>query len=315
MLDRRGVTTGLIASTIAGQLRAATPDSLEGYAVVPGGKVWWRKVGSGSRTALLTLHGGPGAGHDYLTPLEALANQRPVVLYDQLGCGRSDKPDDPTLWHIDRFCDEIDSLRSQLGLEKVILYGHSWGGWLALEYLARRGAHAAVHGLVLASTSASMKQFVNGADRLLRAMPGGVAMRLKALKAEGKTDSDEYARLVGRFYDAYLINMANPPAFSGASAHNIETSRTYPIMNGPNEFTVTGNLRDWNQAASLAHIRIPTLVLTSTLDEFSLDCAETLHRGIRGSKLVVLRSARHLAMVEQPNAYVAVLRSFLGTLR
>lgn len=196
----------------------------------------------------------------------------------------------------------------------MILYGHSWGGWLALEYLARRGAHARVGGLILASTSASMKQYVNGADRLLQAMPGGVAGRLKALEAGGKTGSDEYAGLVGRFYDAYLINMTEPPAFSGASAHNIETSRTYPVMNGPNEFTVTGNLRNWDRTASLAHIRVPTLVLTSTLDEFTLDCAETLHWGIRGSKLVVLRGARHLAMVEQPDAYVAALRSFLSTL-
>ncbi len=314
MFDRRTVTTGLLGAALLGNRREATISSAEGFAAVPGGRVWWRKVGNGSHTPLLTLHGGPGAGHDYLTPFEALADQRPVVLYDQLGCGRSDKPDDARLWQVERFCDEIDALRHRLGLDRVVIYGHSWGGWLALEYLARRGAGAKVEALILASTSASMHQFVAGARRLLQAMPGRVAERLTALEAQGKADSDEYNALVGQFYDAHLIHMAHPPAFSGVSGKNIATSRTYPVMNGPNEFTVTGNLRNWDREASLGRIRSQTLVLTSTLDEFTLDCAETLHRGIAGSKLVVLPGARHLAMVEQPNAYVTALRRFMAQL-
>ena len=314
MFDRRTVTAGLLGAGLTGRLRAALPRAIEGFAQVPGGRVWWRAVGQSSRTPLLTLHGGPGAGHDYLTPLEALADQRGVVLYDQLGCGRSDKPNDRRLWRIERFCDEIDALRERVGLGKVILYGHSWGGWLAQEYLARRGHAAPVEALILASTSASTHQFVAGANRLLQAMPGGVAGRLKALEAAGKMQSDEYEGLVGRFYDAHLINMAHPPAYAGRSARNLATSRTYPIMNGPNEFTVTGNLRRWDRTASLGQIRVPTLVLTSSLDEFTIDCAQTLHRGIKRSKLVVIPGARHLAMVEQPRAYVAVLRQILNSL-
>jgi proline iminopeptidase len=245
--------------------------------------------------------------------LESLADQRRIVLYDQLGCGRSDKPNNPSLWQIERFCDEIDSLRERLSLKNVILYGHSWGGWLAQEYLARRGRSASVEALILASTSASARQFAAGARRLLRAMPG-VADRLAKLEAEGKMQSLEYNRLVNRFYDAHLINMRYPPAFAGKSGRNLATSRTYPVMNGPNEFTVTGNLRNWDRTASLRQIHIPTLVLTSSLDEFTVDCAETLHHGIAASKLVVLQGSRHLAMIEQPHAYVAVLRRFLSRL-
>ena len=98
------------------------------------------------------------------------------------------------------------------------------------------------------------------------------------------------------------------------SARNIATSRTYPVMNGPNEFTITSNLKNWDRAADLRRIHIPTLVLTSSLDEFSIDCATTLQRGIAHANLVVLPGARHLAMVEQPSAYVAALRHFLGRL-
>lgn len=314
LINRRSLVGGLSAFGAASAASAESGRAREGYAQVDGGRVFWRSVGGGARTPLLTLHGGPGAGHDCLTPLEALADQRPVILYDQLGCGRSDKPDNPKLWRIERFCDEIDSLRQALGLKTVILFGHSWGGWLALDYMARRGPSAGVEALILASTSASTAQFVKGARRLLEAMPGGVAARLDALEAAGKTGTADYDALVGRFYDAHLIHMASPPAFAGVSASNLAGSKTYPIMNGPNEFTVTGNLKDWDRSKTLAQIHIPTLVMTSSLDEFTLDCAQTLHQGIKNSKLVVIPGARHLAMIEKPRAYVAALRTFLAPL-
>src|SRR5258708_34307099 len=124
-----------------------------GCAPFVGGRVWWRVGGSGPRTPLLLLHGGPGAGHDYLEPLSALADERPVIFYDQLGCGRSDRPDDASMWHIEHF-EEIDALRQALRLHHVVLYSHSWGGWLAQEYLARCGGATHVDALILASTSA-----------------------------------------------------------------------------------------------------------------------------------------------------------------
>jgi len=88
---------------------------------VPGGRVWWRQIGSGSGTPLLVLHGGPGAGHDYLEPLTTLAAERPVIFYDQLGCGRSDKPDQPKLWQVERFVREVDALRRTLNVDRMIL--------------------------------------------------------------------------------------------------------------------------------------------------------------------------------------------------
>src|ERR1700754_330251 len=107
----------------------------ERFIEVPGGQVWVNVVGSGGGVPLILLHGGPGGGHDYLEPLAALADDRPVIFYDQLGCGKSDRPDDPALWTMDRFVDELSAVRQALGLGRVHLYGHSWGGWLAIEYL------------------------------------------------------------------------------------------------------------------------------------------------------------------------------------
>src|SRR5215212_8424201 len=110
-------------------------DTREGYIPVTGGRVWYQIVGSEDTIPLLVLHGGPGAGHDYLEPLGGLAAQRPVIFYDQLGCGKSDQPDDRSLWRLDRFVKEVDTVRHALGLEQIHLLGQSSGGWLAIEYM------------------------------------------------------------------------------------------------------------------------------------------------------------------------------------
>ena len=125
----------------------------EGKINLDGYQIWYRRVGNGG-IPLLTLHGGPGAGHDYLEPLERLATDRSVIFYDQLGCGKSDQPDDRSLWQIERFVAEVNTVRQSLGLEQIHLLGQSWGGWLAIEYMLSHPQ--GVVSLILASTSASL---------------------------------------------------------------------------------------------------------------------------------------------------------------
>lgn len=296
-----------------GRATTVTTGPAEGFAPVAGGLVWWRIVGSGGRTPLLLLHGGPGAGHDYLEPLSALADDRPVIFYDQLGCGRSDKPDDASLWHIAHFVEEIDALRQALGLHDVILYGHSSGGWVAQEYMASRGANAGVSGLILASTSASVSQFVAGAERLLAGMPGDFDVQRRHYESIGQTETPAYQSLVEQFYEAHLVHLDGPkPPYLTKTFVNLATSRTYSAMNGPNEFTVTGTLKGWDRSPALSKIAVPTLVLTSEWDEVTRDCHDTLHQGIRGSRMTVIPGARHLAMIEKPKEYTAAIREFLS---
>src|SRR3989442_3359941 len=109
----------------------------EGFVAVPGGRVWYRSVGEGG-VPLLCLHGGPGFPHDYLEELEGLASDRRVVFYDQLGCGRSDQPDDSSLWTVERFVRELQAVRKALELERLHLFGSSWGGMLAMPYVLDR---------------------------------------------------------------------------------------------------------------------------------------------------------------------------------
>jgi pimeloyl-ACP methyl ester carboxylesterase len=186
---RRALITGAAAWVATPALAARSDGASEGFAQVPGGRVWWMRVGTGSGTPLLLLHGGPGAAHYYLLPLGALADKRPVIFYDQLGCGKSDSPQGTSIYTIQRSVEEVDAVRQALGLQEVILYGHSWGSMLAIEYLCQ-GRSSGVRKLVLAGALASVPQFVAGTRRLLAQMPNHVGERILALDAAGKEAVD-----------------------------------------------------------------------------------------------------------------------------
>src|SRR6266581_3045387 len=158
----------------------------EGQVQAPGGRVWYLISGADAPGApLLVLHGGPGAGHDYLEPITALAADRPVVMYDQLGCGRSEIPDDTSLWRVERFVDEVAVVRRQLALDRVHLLGQSWGGWLAIEYMLAQPA--AIVSLTLANTSASVEDFIADAGRMVAQLPADVRGTIARCEAEGAT--------------------------------------------------------------------------------------------------------------------------------
>lgn len=283
----------------------------EGRAKVPGGTVWWKKVGSGSKPPLLTLHGGPGAGHNYLLSLAALADDRPVIFYDQLGCGQADSPPDEKIYTIQRSVDELDAVRQTLGLKEIVLFGHSWGSMLAIEYLCQ-GRGAGVQKLILGGALASVPQANAGQMRLIAAMPNGAGARLHALEAAHKEDSKDYADLVDLFYKLHVCRADPPPPEFLASADIIGKSIAYRVMNGPNEFTIVGVIKDWDRRKDLGRIKLPTLITTGEYDEVTLDCHETIHRGIKGSTLEIFKDCSHMTMCEQPARYVASLRRFLA---
>jgi pimeloyl-ACP methyl ester carboxylesterase len=159
---------------VAALVAACGPKGLEpgeGYVDVPGGRVWYRIVGRGTATPVLVLHGGPGAPSYYLKPLAALADERPVVFYDQLGAGHSDPITDTTLLTVDRFVAELAAVRAALGLHEVHILGHSWGTMLATDYLLTKPA--GVRSVILASPALSIPRWLADADTLLAAMPAG----------------------------------------------------------------------------------------------------------------------------------------------
>ncbi len=283
----------------------------EGHIAVPGGRVWYERLGGGSGTPVLTLHGGPGAAHYYIRPFaEKLAETRPVILYDQLGCGLSDKPDDTSLWTFDRFVAEVDAVRDALGLERCHLFGQSWGGWLAIEYLCR-GA-TGVERVILASTSASIPQFTAEARRLIEVLPEPARTTLIELGDRGEYDSPEYQAAVMVFYQRHLCRLDPWPEAMQRTADELDGNAVYLTMNGPTEFDVVGaELRDWDRTADLHRIDNPTLVTCGRYDEITPACSETLAAGIRGARMVVFEHSAHVAHLEELERYTAEAAAFL----
>jgi proline iminopeptidase len=309
-LDRRSLLMAAAGAALAACSKTSEVVATATPAELPVGKVWWMRVGRDTGKApLLTLHGGPGAAHNYLLPLKALADERQVIFFDQLGCGKSDAPDDAALYVMPRCVEQLAAVRKALALEKVILYGHSYGGMLAIEYLTQTPG-VSVEKLILAGTGASIPQAVAGMRRLMEALPNG--RRAFELEKAGQETSKEYQDLVQLFYNTYLCRVDPWPKNVQDTLEALGKSLSYPVMNGPNEFTIVGNLAKWDRIADLGKISAPTLLLTAQHDEVPIESHLTLQAGIKGSNLVMLGDCAHLAMDEKPDEYVRVLRSFMA---
>jgi proline-specific peptidase len=277
--------------------------------VVNGHRVWYRIVGGGGEhetVPLLVLHGGPGCPHDYLENLAALASEtRRVIFYDQLGCGRSDLPDDTSLWTVERFTDEIGIVREALGLERVHLLGQSCGGMLGIEYAIRQPA--GLVSLILADAMPSMTLWVQEANRLRAELPPGVNEILLRHEQAGTTDSPEYQAAVEVFYSRHLCRISPKPEF----VERAKTGFIYNYMNGPSEFHVTGVIKDWDRTDRLGDIHVPTLIISGKYDESTPLLNEILHKGIPNSAWLLFEHSSHLPHVEEEEKFMQTVDAFL----
>lgn len=283
----------------------------EGYLELPDGRIWWRREGTGSGLPILLLHGGPGAASYYLEPFaERLAQHRPVIIFDQLGCGRSDQPDDPSLWTLDRACQEVDLVRAALGLGDCHLLGQSWGGWLAIEYLCR--GTTGIERVVLASTSASMRQFGEESLRLIRALPPAISDTILTLSAARRYDDPAFVAASMEFYRRHVCRLDPWPEAMILTADELDGNQVYLTMNGPNEFTLVGTLSDWDRSADLARITQPALITCGRYDEITPTCSETILAGIPDGRMVVFEESSHCAHLEETALYTATVEEFLA---
>ena len=286
----------------------------EGFVSFQGYKVWYRIVGdreNSGKLPLLCLHGGPGAPHDYLEPLEAMAaTGRRVIFYDQLGCGNSDQPHDQSMWTVGLFVEEVGVVRRALGLERVHILGQSWGGMLAMEYALTQPSGLA--SLVVADSPASMSQWVSEANRLRAELPPEVQQTLLKHEAAGTVDSPEYQEAMLVFYRRHVCRLDPWPASVNRAFEKLgQNPEVYRTMNGPSEFHVIGTLKEWNIVSRLGEIRVPALVIGGRYDEATPAITETVHRGIPGSEWVIFENSSHLPHVEETERYLQVLGQFL----
>jgi proline-specific peptidase len=287
----------------------AAMEAREGYVEFRGYGTWYRIAGDleSGATPLLALHGGPGSTHNYFAPLEGLADQRPVVLYDQIGCGNSDRPDDID-WDVGVFREEVDAIRDQLGLERIHLLGTSWGGMLAQEHVLS-GAQGIV-GLVLSSTLASIDDWADEQLRLRAQLPPEVIDVLDRHEENGTYDDPEYEQAMEAYFDRHFYRGPKPRAELDRMAAGKATD-VYRAMQGPNEWTCTGALKGWDIRDRLDEIDVPTLVVRGRYDMCTDPIAATLVNGIRGARQVVLEDSSHTPVLEETDRYLQVVNDFL----
>jgi len=281
----------------------------EGYVDFRGHRTWYRVVGDleAARAPLLALHGGPGSTHHYFAPLEQLADERAVVVYDQVGCGKSDRPSDVE-WSVELFRDEVAAVRAQLALERIHLLGTSWGGMLALEH-ALAGAEGIVS-LILSSTLADNHQWAAEQRRLRNELPADVVATLDRLEAIGAYDDPEYERAEAVYNDRHFYRGAKPRA--ELERMQVERGReAYEAMCGPNEWSMSGVLKDWDVRARLGEIDVPTLVIHGRHDMCTDAVAATLVGGLRDVRKVVLEQSSHTPVLEETARYLEIVRAFL----
>lgn len=291
----------------------------EGRLVVDdaGHAVHWTSEGSGPNT-LLVLHGGPGMGHTYLRSLAQLAGaDRRVVFYDQLGSGISDAPTEPEAWTVARCVDEVEAVRTGLGLGQIDLYGHSWGGWLALSYVLAHPGN--VRSLVLSGTSASVGEYLLHVQPLRTSLGVEKHRALQRAEAAGAYTDPEYLAAVRELSARYFCRVW--PFDVETSMQQIDElvdsgllafGPAYERLWGPNEFACTGPLVDWDVSDRLHEITAPALITCGLYDEVSLECSRSLAAGLPDNEFVILGNSSHMTMIErESHLYLAAIGDFL----
>ncbi|MBY3347634.1 proline iminopeptidase-family hydrolase [Rhizobium laguerreae] len=277
---------------------------VDGYRVVA------YSFGTGSET-VFCLNGGPGLPCDYLREAHSCLIDKGyrVVAFDQLGTGASDRPDDLSLWTIGRYVEETETVRKALGLGKVHMLGHSWGGWLAIDYALTYSENLKT--LILEDTVADMPHLISELERLRAALgPETVAMMQKH-EAQGTHNHPEYLAAITILNYRHVCRLPEWPAPVRRSLDDWNMA-PYETMQGPNEFLYIGNLKDWNRIPDLPRLTLPVLITTGEHDELTPACALRMKLALPDAELKVFANASHMPFYENPQDYYPTLLDFLA---
>jgi len=287
----------------------------EGRIPFRGYETWWRSVGpdDGDAIPLLCLHGGPGANWLHLKPYEQLADERRVVFYDQLGAGNSvvTGPHDVSMWTPELYVEEVAAVRDALGLDRVHVLGHSWGGMLGMQYAATQPE--GLISLIVESSPPSVPAWMGELAKLRAELPPEVDATLRKHEEAGTFTDPEYEEAVLFFYKRHLCRVDPWPDWVVQCFEALEANpEVYHAMNGPSEFHVIGTIKDWEITSELGQIQVPTLLFCGRYDEVTPASVEVAHRAIAGSEFVVMEESSHMAQAEEPEATLELVRGFLA---
>jgi proline iminopeptidase len=278
--------------------------------------VWTKRVGNNPKRAILLLHGGPGATHDYFEAFDSFLPREGLeyIYYDQLGSGRSDKPTDTDLWTIDRFVDEVEQVRVALGLTKdnFCVLGHSWGGILAIEYALKYPANLKC--MVVSNMMASIPAYNAYAQKtLMPAMDQTLLAEVKAIEARGDTANPRYMQILGPMH--YERHFLRRPAAEWPEPVNRAfgqlNTQLYTLMQGPSELGASGRLVNWDRFEDLARIKTPTLVIGARYDTMDPAHMAAMAKKLPNGQFALMPEGSHMAMYDDQQRYFAALTAFL----
>jgi proline iminopeptidase/L-proline amide hydrolase len=289
------------------------PD-LERRVKVRGGNIYVRANGDlkSSRAPVLMLHGGPGYNHaDFLAVLQ-LADERAVLLYDQLDAGLSDQPNNPSNWSVERFVSEIDAIRASFDLSQLHLVGHSWGSALAMQYAARQPL--GLRSLTISGPYFSTRSWQASTLAEVGTLPVSVRKAINDHEDAGTTDDPAYQDAIGMYYKRYLERHPEPDYVTKYKERTgIKLAPVvYKGMWGPAEIRSSGILRTYDGEPLLGEIRVPTSVICGEYDEMSPAAAAPFAKRIRGARLIVVPDSGHMVSLDQPDIYVRTIREHLA---
>jgi proline iminopeptidase len=273
-------------------------------------KVWTKRMGSGPIKVLL-LHGGPGFSHEYLEAMESFLPEAGIEMYyyDQLGCNNSDHPGDASLWTLPRYLNEVEEVRRGLGLDNFVLYGHSWGGILAMEYALNYQQH--LRGLVISNMTAGTQAYLRHTAAIKLQLPREKLARLNALEAKQDYDSPDYEKIMMEDLYPKMICRTHPwpNSVDRAFAHANQT--IYVQMQGKSEFLVTGNLKDWERWNRLHEIKVKALTIGARYDEMDPEDMKKMATLMPNASSVICPNGSHLCMWDDQAFYFQHLINFL----
>lgn len=282
----------------------------EGFVKVDGGKIWYKVFeAEGDHIPLIVLHGGPGSSSYSLeASLSPLSINRTVVFYDQLGCGKSDRPKNKKLWNKERFVSELEDLRKHLGFETISLLGHSWGSMLAVLYTLKYPKR--VKKMVLSGPHLSTQRWINDASKLKKLLPKVIQDKINKHEANGTTNSKEYKEATREYYNNFFCRIDPYPQSLKKSQKGVGLD-VYNTMWGPSEFYCTGNLKTADLTSKLARINIPVLLICGKYDMATPNTTRYYQSKFPNAEMKVLNNSSHTMFIEQPKEYLNLIDKFL----
>lgn len=281
----------------------------EGYIEVEGGKIWYRVLGEGSQRPLLMLHGGPGGTSKSFYLFEALTTDRPIILMDQLGSGRSDHHRDTSLLKVEKFVEQVAALKSGLNLKEFYLHGHSWGTALALEYYSKYPE--GIKGIVFNSPYFNTAIWEADADTLISTLPDSIQTAIRIGEETGEFTSYAYLSADTVFTKNFGLRKERLKG----RLDTVDAERNdfiYNHMWGPTEFTAAGTLKDYDNLESLRQVKVPVLFVTGEFDEARPETVRYFQSLVRDSEMVIIKGAGHATMHDNLAQNTTAIRDFMN---